>query len=260
MISALANGASAASPAFQSVPSGGTDLIALWKKALDAAHVVSGEETVMPDDVAHDEARDDAVLSAAARTDPKGADAALRDGVARACSDAASDLAPDSDSEPVEATVQAVQSRAAAGASGVIARAVGIEVGRANRVAAVPPEPPVPSTPVVTPAMPAGRLLVPSRVGTPFDKPEAPPAAVADPLPLPEEAVHVFLGDRGLEVVVRHIGMAPQAAVWCALETARQLTGDRKSLHHVLLNGSTVYQDGKSLCASPPEGIVHFTC
>jgi hypothetical protein len=66
-----------------------------------------------------------------------------------------------------------------------------------------------------------------------------PPATRSD---VPEaESVHVAMLATGLQIVVRHAGLAPEAAVWCAMEAARQLTGDRRSLSQVTLNGHTVY-------------------
>jgi hypothetical protein len=76
--------------------------------------------------------------------------------------------------------------------------------------------------------------------------------------PLPAESVLVLAGAAGLEVVVRHTGLAPQSAVWCALEAARQLTGRRESLQHVVLNGRTVYDATQQ--PGTPAGPVQFKC
>lgn len=82
-------------------------------------------------------------------------------------------------------------------------------------------------------------------------------AAPAQP-PVAAESVLVHLGAEGVQVVVRHTGLTPESAVSCALETARQLTGRRDALHHVVLNGRTVYDAAAQPAA--PAGPVQFIC
>lgn len=111
----------------------------------------------------------------------------------------------------------------------------------------------------------AAERLLPRRT----EAAQRPPAA-ARPQRLPDapetlppaESVRVFQDARGLQVVVRHVGLAPQSAVWCALETARQLTGDRRALQQVLLNGRSVYESSSTERSSRPAAaaVVLFTC
>ncbi len=97
--------------------------------------------------------------------------------------------------------------------------------------------------------------------------PRAQPAAAArklqatapDELP-PAESVRVFQDAAGLQVVVRHAGMSVESAVWCAMETARQLTGDRRALLQVTLNGRSVYEAAAPAISRRAAGTIVFSC
>jgi hypothetical protein len=79
---------------------------------------------------------------------------------------------------------------------------------------------------------------------------------------LQEESVLVLQREHGIEIVVRHAALAPQAAVSCALATVQHLVGDRKALQQVTLNGRTVYDGGPQRPAEParPDRAIHFSC
>jgi hypothetical protein len=93
---------------------------------------------------------------------------------------------------------------------------------------------------------------------------EAPTTAYvadADPSPPADESVLVFHDGQGLQVVVRNARLAPQTAVWCAMETAYQIVGNRKALLHVTLNGRTVYEGAPMRPAGArPSPVVVFSC
>jgi hypothetical protein len=80
---------------------------------------------------------------------------------------------------------------------------------------------------------------------------------------LQEESVLVLQRAHGIEIVVRHAALAPQAAVSCALATAQHLAGDRKALQQVTLNGRTVYDNpSQPTPAKPmrPQRTLLFSC
>jgi hypothetical protein len=80
---------------------------------------------------------------------------------------------------------------------------------------------------------------------------------------LQEESVLVLQREHGIEIVVRHAALAPQAAVSCALATAQHLVGDRKALQQVTLNGRTVYDNpSQPMLAEPmrPQRSLLFSC
>lgn len=80
---------------------------------------------------------------------------------------------------------------------------------------------------------------------------------------LHEESVLVLQREHGIEIVVRHAALAPQAAVSCALATAQHLVGDRKALQHVTLNGRAVYDNpSQPTPAEPmrPQRSLLFSC
>jgi hypothetical protein len=79
---------------------------------------------------------------------------------------------------------------------------------------------------------------------------------------LQEESVLVLQREHGIEIVVRHAALAPQAAVSCALATVQHLVGDRKALQQVTLNGRTVYDSGPQRPPEParPDRAIHFSC
>lgn len=77
----------------------------------------------------------------------------------------------------------------------------------------------------------------------------------------PDEVIQVFQRDGALEIVIRDSALDPQAALRCALETARQLTGDTRSLRQLTLNGRAVLtRDGRDAPARPPHPLVSFSC
>jgi hypothetical protein len=73
-----------------------------------------------------------------------------------------------------------------------------------------------------------------------------------------EESVLVRQTTDGVEVTVRHATLEAHAAVWYAMETAQQLTGNRKALHQVTLNGRRVYEDERRV--DGPANRVRFHC
>jgi hypothetical protein len=82
---------------------------------------------------------------------------------------------------------------------------------------------------------------------------------IADDLPVPEEVVQVHEADGALTFVIRDRSLADAAAVRCALETARRLTGDARAVRQVTLNGRTIYTDASP--APRPRGTgASFTC
>ena len=95
---------------------------------------------------------------------------------------------------------------------------------------------------------------------TALDRAEpAAPAPALDDLPLPEEVVQVHEADGALSFVIRDRSLADAAAVRCALETARRLTGDARAVRQVTLNGRTIYTDASP--APRPRGTgASFTC
>lgn len=101
-------------------------------------------------------------------------------------------------------------------------------------------------------AAPAGRAIAASPPRSVRSTPDELPAA---------ESVRVFQDAAGLQVVVRHVCMSADSAVWCAMETARQLTGDRRALQHVTLNGRTVYASSDDTREGGADAVaIVFSC
>ncbi|ARN19337.1 hypothetical protein A4W93_05110 [Piscinibacter gummiphilus] len=113
----------------------------------------------------------------------------------------------------------------------------------------------------------ANGMATASRVAAPagatrFDEPPVagPTPIVDDPMvPVPDEVVQVHEADGALSFVIRDRSLADAAAVRCALETARRLTGDARAVRQVTLNGRTIYTDASP--APRPRGTgASFTC
>jgi hypothetical protein len=128
----------------------------------------------------------------------------------------------------------------------------------------LPPTAPTAPTAPAAPAAPAAAARLRSAT-TPLEtKDETRPSDVAaerDEIP-PDEVIQVFQHDGTLEIVIRDSALDPQAALRCALETARQLTGDARSLRQLTLNGRTVLShDGRAAAAErTPRALVSFRC
>jgi hypothetical protein len=81
--------------------------------------------------------------------------------------------------------------------------------------------------------------------------------------PLAAESVRVFVQGPAVAIVVRDATISDQDAVYCAFETARELTGLRSSLQQLTLNGRTLYQRHihSDMREVPPCGApVFFAC
>lgn len=76
---------------------------------------------------------------------------------------------------------------------------------------------------------------------TEAEAPGTPNPIVSSPPASDRESVQILTSGNALTVVVRDAALSPEAAVHCALETVRRLTGQSSSLHRVVLNGKTVY-------------------
>jgi hypothetical protein len=286
MIGALTSPDGPGAPASGSPRIPEADVLALWRAAFDAARVVTDDGAPSTDMESerhaaseHEPARRrgdrqgaalderaapggqerpaaDAPADAAAR--PDGVGAPERGDAVEAAGDAAGAFPAARAHAPAAAIDEAVADRAA-GATPALAQA-----GARGRIAteAARAEPGVERTlslPVAAERSLPRRAEATSREATasrPLRLPSEP-----DTLP-PPESVRVYQGAHGLQVVVRHVGLAPQSAVWCALETARQLAGDRRALQQVTLNGRSVYEGPAVEPQSTPAAaaVVLFTC
>ncbi len=60
--------------------------------------------------------------------------------------------------------------------------------------------------------------------------------------PLPAESIQVYQREGRVSIVIRDSALEPVAALHCAMETVRQLTGDARTLTRVTLNGRAVFE------------------
>lgn len=74
----------------------------------------------------------------------------------------------------------------------------------------------------------------------------------------PDEVIQIFQRDGALEIVIRDSTLDPRAALRCALETARQLTGDARTLRQLMLNGRCVFSHHERNAS--PRTLVSFSC
>lgn len=82
----------------------------------------------------------------------------------------------------------------------------------------------------------------------------APSAETAD------EIVQVYESNGDIQIVIRDSALDSEAALCCAMETARHLSGDTRTLRHVTLNGRAVFdRDAEDGRLSPPL-LVSFSC
>jgi hypothetical protein len=76
------------------------------------------------------------------------------------------------------------------------------------------------------------------------------------------ESVSVLVHAGTVAIVVRDPAVSAQEALHCAFETAAELTGRRRALRSVTLNGRTLYQQQKDLARSAPTSpsTLAFAC
>ncbi len=85
------------------------------------------------------------------------------------------------------------------------------------------------------------------------------PTIAAASQPVASESVSVFVKAGAIVVVVRDAQIAEHAALHCAFEAARELSGERSALQQLTLNGRIVYRQCSHF--GPPESpALVFTC
>ncbi|HET9446851.1 MAG TPA: hypothetical protein VFO35_11355 [Steroidobacteraceae bacterium] len=97
--------------------------------------------------------------------------------------------------------------------------------------------------------------------------PQSADALSSSPQPNPADVVQVFVRGSSVAIVVRDSSLSADAAMHCAFQAARELTGRSDGLRYLTLNGRTIYQQPDTSEARergtgprPDAAVLEFAC